>query len=330
MYAQSLGSAMRCLLATSALLAFGVSLFAQSESGTISFMADDSTAEVPELFRLQKHQFDFQLTLKHNLKHADVEIYTLTFPSPVKTEHESNNTVHAEFFRPKNAKGRPATIVLDILDGTQIVGRSEALWLAQQNIPALVVHMAYYGPRRPSGTKLRLLTPDVAQSVANIRQTVLDCRRAFAWLETRPEVDPDKMALLGTSLGSLVGGVVGGVEPKVKSVCLLLGGGGLVDSFSEHRNAGTVLTGLAAVGITKETLKKQINPVDPLTYAARLKVKRLLLIAASRDDIVPPGAMKRLWEATDKPKLIWIDETHIGAALHMFQMMRAVVTHLDQ
>ena len=321
---------MRCLPVV-ILLVFAAPLVAgpKPEAGTVNFTADDEKNGVPERFRLQNHTFEYQLTLKHDLKHSDVEVYTLTFPSPVKTKHESNNTVHAEYYRPKNARNRPATLVLDILDGTQLVSRAEALWLAQHNIPALTVQMAYYGPRR-NGSKERLLSTDVEKSVANITQTVLDCRRAFAWLETRPEVDANRLSLLGTSLGGLVGGVVVGAEPKVRSAALLLSGGGLVDSFSEHPQAGPVLITLALVGVTKEKLKKLIDPVDPLTYAARLKDKRLLLIAASRDDIVPPAAMRRLWEATGRPKLVWIDETHVGAAVHMFQMMRVVTRHFDE
>jgi dienelactone hydrolase len=297
------------------------------ESGEISFPADDPKGGVPERFRLGSHTFPYELTRKHDLTHSGIEVYTLTFPSPVKTKHESNNTVHCEYYKPKAATKRPAAVVLDILDGAQVVGRAEALWLAQHDIPALIVHMAYYGPRR-GDSKERLLSPDVDRSVANVTQTVLDCRRAVAWLETRPEADPAKLGVLGTSLGSFVGGVVAGAEPKVRSACLLLGGGGLVESFSEHPKAGLILTALSAAGITKEKLKALIDPVDPLTYADRLKGKRLLLIAASRDDVVPPSAMKRLWEATGKPSLIWVDETHVGAALHMFPMMRAVVKHL--
>jgi dienelactone hydrolase len=302
---------------------------AEPERGEVKFVAADAKNDVPERFRLADHTFPYELSRKYDLTHSGVEVLALTFPSPVTTKHESNNTVHAEFFRPKGATKRPAVVVLDILDGAQVVGRAEALWLAQHNIPALIVHMAYYGPRRPKGSRERLLSTDVDQSVANITQTILDCRRAFAWLETRPEVDPARLGVVGTSLGSFVGGVLAGAEPKVKSACLLLGGGGLVDSFGEHPTAGLVLTALSLAGITKDTLKKQIGPVDPLTYAARLKGKRLLLIAASKDDVVPPSAMKRLWEATGKPKLEWVDATHVGAALYMFQMMRAVAVHLE-
>lgn len=300
------------------------------EHGTIKFTADDTKGDVPERFRLDAHSFEYDLTLKHDLKNAEVEVWTLTFPSPVKSKDECNNTVPCEFYVPKGAKGKPAAVVLDILDGAMVVSRAEALWLAQHDIPALVVQMAYYGPRRPKDSKERLLTTDVDKSVANITQTVLDVRRAVAWLETRPQVDANRIGLLGTSLGSFVGGVAAGVEPKIKTACLLLGGGGLVDSFSQHPKAGPILAGLALLGITADKLKKQIDPVDPLTYAEKLKGKKLLLVGASRDDIVPPVAMKTLWEATGKPTILWFDSTHVGTALYTIPMMRAVVKTLGE
>ena len=300
------------------------------ERGTVKFVADDKANGVPERFRLDNHTFDYELTLKHDLKNTGVEVHTLTFPSPVTTKHESNNTVPCEYYLPKGAKGRPAVVVLDILDGAMVVSRAQALWLAQHDIPALIVQMAYYGPRRPEKEKVRLLSTDVEKSVANITQTVLDCRRAVAWLESRPEVDAKRIGLLGTSLGSFVGGVAAGVEPKISRACLLLGGGGLVDAFQQHKQAGPAIALLALTGITPVKLKKQIDPVDPLTYAELLKAKKLLLIGASRDDVVPPVAMKTLWEATGKPSILWVDATHVGAALYLLPMMREVVKTLGE
>lgn len=296
----------------------------------VKFASDDAKAGVPEAFRLAPHTFTAQTARKYELPNSGVEVLAVTFPSPVKSADEANNTVHAEYFRPTSAGKHPAVIVLDILQGNQLVARSQAMWLAQHDIAAMVVYMAYYGPRRPPGSKERLLSPDIAKSVANVTQTVLDCRRASAWLAARPEVDAERLGVLGTSLGSLIGGVVAAAEPRLSRACLLLGGGGLVDSYCEHPQAGLVLKGLWLLGLTREKLKKMIGPVDPLTYAVQLKSKKLLLVAASKDDVVPPQAMTRLWEATAKPKIVWVDATHVGAAAHLFPMMREVVAHMSK
>lgn len=300
-------------------------------TGEVRFACDDENCGVPEPFRLAAHTFPYEQQLRHDLTHSGVEVYTVRFPSPVESPHRENNTVHAEYFRPKHAGGKvPAVVVLDILQGNALVSRGAAMWLAQNGIAAMAITMPYYGPRRPTEGHHRLLSPDVGQSIENVRQTVLDCRRAVAWLAARPEVDTDRLGVLGTSLGSFMGGLVAASEPRIHSACLLLGGGGLVDAFYNHPRAQVVALALLAVGITKEKLARQIAPVDPLTYADRLKEKKLLLIGASRDDIVPPEAMRRLWEATGQPKIVWLDATHVGAAAHAFTAMNAVIAHVKE
>lgn len=316
------------LLTASLLTAATPAPDAAPTAGEVRFAGDDPAADVPERFRLAAHTFRFEQRLTHHLAHSGVDVYAVTFPSPVATRFAENNTVHAEFFAPVGGSNRPAAIVLDILDGKGLVSRGEAVWLAANGVPALVVTLPYYGPRRPAGSTLRLLSPDIPASVANVRQAVLDCRWAVAWLAARPEVDPARVGVIGTSLGSFIGGLVAAADPRVSSACLLLGGGGLVDAFYDHPKAGPVLAALRLIGIGKDELKAAVAPADPLTYADRLKAKSLLLIAASRDDVVPPVAMRRLWEATGKPRIVWYDATHVGAAAYAFPAMQEVVTHL--
>lgn len=297
---------------------------------SIDFVPIDNDAGVPERFRLAKHSFECEFRHKYDLPLSGVTVSTLRFPSPVETKYAENNTVHCEYFAPIGQTNVPAVLVLDILDGAQVVSRGEAMWLAQNGVAALVVQMAYYGPRRPTTEKVRLLSTDIDHSVKAVTQTVLDCRRAAAWLALRPEVNAKKLGIVGTSLGSFVGGVTAAAEPRLSYACLLLGGGGLVDAFYNHPKAAAFRAINELVGGSTAGLKKMIEPVDPLTYAAQLKRKdfHLLLIAASRDDVVPPAAMKTLWEATNKPKIIWLDATHVGAAAYVFPTMKAVITHL--
>jgi dienelactone hydrolase len=295
--------------------------------GTIDFVPLDD-AGTPERFRLGKHTFPFELQHRYDLPVSGVRVSAVRFPSPVESPHSENNTVHCEYFAPMGQANVPAVIVLDILDGAQVVSRGEAMWLAQHGVGALVVQMAYYGPRRPTKERVRLLSPDIEHSVKAITQTVLDCRRAAAWLAARPEVNAKKLGIVGTSLGSFVGGVTAAAEPRLSSACLLLGGGDLVEAFYNHPKAAPFKAVNEFLGGSTARLKTLIEPVDPITYANLLKPKHLLLIGASRDDVVPPAAMTKLWEATGRPKIVWLDATHVGAAAYVFPAMAAVVKHL--
>ena len=305
-------------------------LLACAPANEIAFPGDSATSAVPARFRLAAHTFAYELKPRFELPQSGIDVFALTFPSPVASPYPANNTVHAEYFVPKNATGIPAVVVLDILDGRQTVARAEAVWLAQNGIGALVVYMAYYGPRRPEGEKVRLLSMDIDHSVNAITQTALDCRRAAAWLAARPEVDASRLGLLGTSLGSLIGGVAAAAEPRFHNVCLLLGGGGLVDAFWSHPKATPITSVLPWLGVGKEKLRKLIAPADPLTYAETLKGRHLLLVGASQDEVVPPSAMRALWEATGRPKILWVESTHVGSALYIFPTMRMVIEHLHQ
>src|SRR5439155_29617 len=85
--------------------------------------------------------------------------------------------------------------------------------------------------------------------------------------------------------------------------------------YWDHPQAKPYLQLIALWGGDKETLKKMIAPVDPITYADNLKKRDLLMLAASRDDVVPPAAAKALWEATGKQKIVWFNATHVGAVI---------------
>jgi len=300
-------------------------------TGTFRFEPDaNEKTAVPERYQMDARSIDFKLSLRYELRHSGVNVYNLSFPSPVESPIPENNTVYAEYFVPAAASAAekaPAVIVLDILDGAAVVARGEAVWLAQHGVASLFVHMAHYGPRRPPGSKVRLLSPNIEQSLAAIRQTVLDCRCATAWLASRPEIDANQLGLVGTSLGSIVGANVAGAEPRLKNVCLVLPGCALVDSLYDHPKAKPYTPLLLLAG-GKNAVKKIIAPADPITYTPQLKERNLLIIAASRDDVLPPSGARTLWEATGKQKIVWFNCTHVGAAAFALPALQAVTEHV--
>jgi len=298
-----------------------------AETGKVAFKAIDDQSTVAERYRLDPLEFTYELKPKRELNVSGIEIYDLTFPSPVKTKYEENNTVHAEYYLPKGKGPFPGVIILDILDGSQVVSRALASVLAQNGIAGLCVQMPYYGPRRPAESKVRLISPNINHTMDAIRQTVLDNRCATAWLESRPEIDKKKLGIHGTSLGSFMAALTAEAEPRLNNVSLLLGGGGLVDAYWEHPKAKPFLQALTLIGADKDAMKRAIAPADPITYADQLKKRNLLMIAASRDDVVPPECAKCLWEATGKQKIVWLNSTHVGAAVYLFTATDHIVKH---
>ena len=299
----------------------------QVEKGTVDFRPLGDQNRIPARYRLEPHAFPYELALKRDLAFSGLEIYEVRFPSPVTTAYRENDTVYAEYYRPKGKGPFPGVIVLDITGGNQSLSRLIATCFANNSIAGLFVQMAYYGPRRPPGSKLRLLSTDIPRTMEAIRQTVLDVRRAAAWLEARPEIDPKRLGIHGTSLGSMVGALAAEMEPRLKRVSICLGGGGLVDAYYDHPRAATYRKLWEALGGTKKQVAKLLAPVDPLTCAANLKDRDVVMVAGRRDEIVPARATRALWEAAGKPRLLWYDCSHYGAVLYFVPIMNQVVKH---
>jgi dienelactone hydrolase len=261
---------------------------------------------------------------------SGLNIFAVRFPSPLTSPCPDNNTVYAEYYRPAGAGPFPGVIVLDITGGDQSLSRTIATCLAQNQIAALFVQMAYYGPRRPPGSKLRLLSTNIPRTMEAIRQTVLDIRRATAWLDARPEIDRTRLGIHGTSLGSMIGALAAEMEPKLSRVSIALGGGGLVDAYYEDPRAAPYRKVWEALGGTKKKAIEGLSPVDPLTCAGNLRDRRVLMFAGKRDEIVPPKCTEALWKAAGEPRIIWYDCSHYGAALYFAPMMKEVVKHFTE
>lgn len=300
---------------------------AQLQKGMVQFRLLGDQKNIPERYRLEEHSFDYEMVLKRSLPNSGVDIYQVRFPSAVASACPENNTVHAEYYWPNRNGPFPGVIVLDITAGDQSLSRTIASYLAQNGVAALFVQMAYYGPRRPPGSKLRLLSTNIPHTIEAVRQTVLDVRRATAWMETRPELDPKRLGLHGTSLGSMIGALAAEMEPKLSRVSIALGGGGLVDAYYDDKRAAPYRRMWEAIGGTKETVARVLAPIDPITCAANLKDRRVLIVAGKRDDIVPPSATEALWKAAGKPRILWYDCTHYGAALYFGVILNEVVQH---
>ena len=297
------------------------------EKGSVRFKVIGDQKAVPEMYRLADHEFSWEMEPKLALDGTGVKVFCVRFPSPVESPVKENNTVHAEYYRPEGKGPFPAVVVLDITGGDQTLSRVIATHLASNKICGLFVQMAYYGPRRPAGSNLRLMTPDLKKTTEGVRQTVLDVRRASAWLEARPEVDAKQIGVMGTSLGSFVATLSAEMEPRFCRLAVLLGGGGLVDGYWDHPKAVPYRKIYELLGGTKDKVKALFAPIDPITCAGNLKDRQVLIVAGKRDDIVPPQCAEALWQACGKQKIIWYDCTHYGAIVYIIPGLNNVVKH---
>lgn len=115
-----------------------------------------------------------------------------------------------------------------------------------------------------------------------VRQTVVDLRRTVDALAHFPQLDAQRLAFVGLSLGAILGATWCAVDPRPCAVALALAGGGF---------GGPA--------------------VDPAERIGRIAPRPLLFVNMSEDRTVPRAATETLYGAAGQPKEIhWFAGDH--------------------
>ncbi len=130
-----------------------------------------------------------------------------------------------------------------------------------------------------------------------IIQTVFDLRRGMDFLETRKEVDANRVGYYGISLGGIIGTIFSGVDERVKASVIAIAGGGLNLMFGTDALSDKALDFFSIM--------------DPVNYVELISPRPLLMINARNDEVVPPFTSKLLFKKAGNPKeIIWYDAKH--------------------
>jgi len=173
----------------------------------------------------------------------------------------------------------------------------------------ICIDSQYRGERERPGK--RFISFNMFETRQTFAQTIVDARRAVDFLETRNDIDPDQIVLLGASMGGILGATAAAHEPRIQGALLLYAGGNLRRLLAEStiiypRTTWWRSTLAGASGII-------LREVDPLRHIGRISPRPVLMINGSRDTVVPPRCAEELFAAAGEPKeLIWHDSDHIG------------------
>jgi acetyl esterase/lipase len=214
---------------------------------------------------------------------------------------------------PKAGEGRgPAAVIVGgIQRGRRIAAAAGLDRIARQTV--LVSPDYPLEQRRHTFEGLSLLTtlpyirPAAFDSVA---QTLL----LLDYLETRPDVDPRRLFLVGGSMGAPIVTIAGGVDRRPAAVVVLYGGGqlaALIAHTLEQPGQPRPYPHWAAV-VTGQGLAWLFAPLAPERYVPAIAPRRFLMINGAGDSLVPRANVLALYDAARQPKeLIWVEGEHI-------------------
>ena len=299
-----------------------------ARGGSAEFIPASDEARLPKQFQLERHTFSFEQkpvrTSAENMR-----IWTLTFPSPVVTPHPNNNTVHCEYFCPTGDGKRPGVIVLHILGGDFDLARLFCRALASKGVGALFLKMPYYGERRQPDSPARMISMDPNETVRGMTQAVLDIRQAGAWLAAQDEIDSEQLGIMGISLGGITAALATSIEPRFKKACLILAGGDMGEVAWTSTEMAPLRKRWAEQGGSKESLFAILKSVDPVTYARPEPGRKILMLNASHDEVIPRACTESLWRALGQPEIVWWDAGHYSAVRYIFDGIAKTVRFFE-
>lgn len=168
----------------------------------------------------------------------------------------------------------------------------EALAYARAGAVSLLIDAPGMGSRR-AGERYRLDRADPARRF--LLQCITALRRGVDLLCSRDEVDRQRLAYVGHSLGASVGGQLAGAEDRLRACVLMAGFGELSRGWSP---------------LPDERYTEAMRPYDGIRHMGAAKAAFLFQFA-TRDEFISREAARRFHEAAPEPKrIVWYEADH--------------------
>jgi dienelactone hydrolase len=256
-------------------------------------------------------------------------IERLLFPTALPSGFPENDRVPLTLFRPARGNGA-GVLILPIWKGRDArIEEMMARRLAEEGFLAATMPLAFQyeraAPGVPSGDWT--LSADVPRTRAALLQSVEDARRAGDLLLAEG-IAPERLAVLGASMGGHVASAVYSVDERFRAGAFLLAGGDVAGSiWRASRETAGIKAALVRAGVTREALEESFRPFDPATYATAARREGVFLVGALHDPVIPPENVEILWSAYGEPRLLWISADHYSGILFLPSLLGEVAEH---
>ncbi|MDP8255897.1 MAG: dienelactone hydrolase family protein [Candidatus Alcyoniella australis] len=221
---------------------------------------------------------------------------------------------------------RPAVIILPPTGGNYNLMLSFGEYFAQRGFVALVFKR-----------RARFFKPDreLDYNTVLFRQAVIDIRRCIDLLQQQPYVDPERIGIMGVSLGAILGQLAAEADPRIKSCVMLLGASDLPQILvnSDYIVVRRLRKAIRERhDVSKKDLEQfarlQLGEVDPYAYADRIDPQSLLMINGYFDCIIKYSVAKDSWENSGRPEMYVVPTGHYSSFLMMGYAYKRIQRHL--
>jgi dienelactone hydrolase len=191
---------------------------------------------------------------------------------------------------PKPAKDAAGVVFMHGGGGRASDFVGEAHLLARRGAVALTIDSPF---TRSPDEAIREGKADVDPTYETMVQNVQDLLRGLDILVTQYGVDPDRLAVVGYSMGAQPAALAAALDPRVRALVLM---------------AGRALPS----GLPSDPHERELfGAIDTVDYVDNLAPTHLLLQGAEFDSVIPRSEMEMLAGAASEPKEIrWYQSDH--------------------
>ena len=281
----------------------------------------------------------------HTLDEEETEAYwvrSLSFPS-IGENGQKDNLVTAVYYQSKTpgkeeAGHRPADLGQLHLPVRHDRRRARRAWsrrdprrqLSRRGSPVF----DWAGMEKASSEED--LARMMKRMALRVRANLIDMRRLIDWAETRDEIDPDRIGVIGFSHSGIYASLLAVQEPRVAATALVVGLANphlVIANCIAKWPSDLRKSVLEKFGWTlkqyEEFLEPIFRPYDPARYPGRADPARVIMFDAYFDECVTEGKRDALWELMGRPERYIILDGHGAAFLAMtplnFNWMRHAI-----
>lgn len=236
----------------------------------------------------------------------------------------SGLAVSLAVLRPAPTHPRPLLVLL----GGERTGR-RAVDLLDRTGGAVVVALDWpLAGARPRGLGLVPAVPRLQDALRDVAPAV---SLAVDALVREDYVDPERVELVGVSLGAIFGAMPGALDPRFRRVWLLHGAGdpttlleaslGDVPWRPLRRLAARAIAALADAG-----------DLAPERWVGRIAPQKLVLVNAESDERLPARCIEALHAAAPEAERVWVEGAHVRPSRRevVRELVRLVTERLEE
>ena len=190
----------------------------------------------------------------------------------------------------RRVEGRAGVIFMHGAGGTRIDFIDEAAALASRGVAVLAIDSPFSRSQKPE-IRAGQAAPPVTREL--MIRNVKDLVRGFDLLVQRYGVSPERLGIVGYSMGVQPAALAASLDPRVRAVVLMAG---------RANPSGTP---------GDAEWEMLFGPIDTVHFVPHLAPAKVLLQGGKSDEVIPREEMEKLYAATSDPKEIrWYDAGH--------------------